>query len=161
MSFINFIDAAKDAGWQYEPCGLHPAEGGWRPNPAALDVGGARYPTLVRGCVRAGFTTTELYYHDGRVWWGDPTVQRDDQVTLAGLVVDEEVRRQGIGTEAVRDLKSIAGGLGISIMLEARPMGDYRAKRLTSKALVRWYKSLGFVPAYPGEGETILVWRHV
>lgn len=159
-AFNKIVDAAVAAGWGHEPCGSRPAGGGWAQNPAALSIGGSCYSTLLRHPVRIGLCSTEIYYHDGRVWWGDSTVARDDQVTVAGIVVDKQHRRQGHGKAAVRSLQSIAGLVGVSLLLEATPLGgEHKAARLTQRRLVQWYKSLGFVPAYPGEGDAILIWR--
>jgi hypothetical protein len=63
---------------------------------------------------------------------------------------------------AMKELQSIAASLGMEINLEVAPMGAFKAKgkrTIETRSLIRWYKSLGFRPAWPGEGETILVWR--
>ena len=162
MSLIKFIEAAKSHGWHHEPSGARSETGGWTPNPAAITWGRGHYPTLVRGAVRVAIENIDLYYHDGRAWRGDPHVQPDDRVTLAAIIVDGESRRQGLATEAMKDLQAIAASLGMEINLEVAPMGAFKAKghrTATTGRLIKWYKSLGFQPAWPGEGETILVWR--
>lgn len=162
MSLIKFIEAAQSHGWHHEPSGARSETGGWTPNPAAITWGRGHYPTLVRGAVRVAIENIDLYYHNGRAWRGDPHVQPDDRVTLAAIIVDGESRRQGLATAAMKDLQAIAASLGMEINLEVAPMGAFKAKgkrTIETRSLIRWYKSLGFQPAWPGEGETILVWR--
>lgn len=162
MSLLKFIDAAKSHGWHHEESGAISETGGWEPNPNAITWGCGHYPTLVRGAVRVAIENIDLYYHNGRAWRGDPTVQPDDRVTLAAIIVDGESRRQGLATAAMKDLQSIAASLGMEINLEVAPMGAFKAKgkrTIGMRSLIRWYKSLGFQPAWPGEGETILIWK--
>jgi len=162
MSLLKFIDAAKAGGWHHESSGARSETGGWMPNPNALTFGGGYYPTLVRGAVRVALENIDLYYHDHREWRGDPHVQPDDRVTIAAIVVDGESRRKGLATAAMRDLQSVATSLGMGFNLHACPMPAFKAKgkrTVTTGRLIRWYKSLGFLPAWPGESDTILVWR--
>lgn len=154
---LDFIEAAKKAGWLYEP------PGGPRPNPNALSIGGTTYSTLVSDGVRVAVGGLLLYFHDGRVWRGCPAADfSPTRVVVEALVVDPDRRRQGLATATVRRLQELAGGLGLELMLEATPIGLFKAKgqrEVTARRLVRWYKSLGFADAYPGEGDRILVWR--
>lgn len=162
MSLIKFFDAAKSRGWHHEPSGARSETGGWTSNPDALTIGGCTYPTLLRGPVAAAWSNTDLYYHNGRAWRGDPHDQPDDRIVLEGIVVSGESRRHGLATAAVRDLQSIAASLGKAIVLEAISLPAFKAKghrTVTTRRLIKWYKSLGFVPRWPSEGETILVWR--
>lgn len=162
MSVLKFIEAGQAAGWHYQPCGQHRPGSGWQANPDALTIGGCTFPTLLRGPVATAWSNFDLYYHNGKVWKGDPSDQPDDRITLEGIVVSGESRRQGLATAAVRDLQSIAASLGKSIVLEALPIAAFKAKgkrTIETRSLIRWYKSLGFEPRWPGEGDRILVWR--
>lgn len=149
----NFAKLAASRGWLFETA--------WtdhEPNPEALEIAGTRYATLVSadGLVKVGLVGTRLYHHDGRVWWGDPCFDVEpDRVTIAGIVVDPAHRRQGLGTAAVRSILAVADQGGFRLLLEAQPIG----KGISRRKLVQWYKGLGFEPAYPGEGETILCHR--
>lgn len=162
MSVLKFIEAGQAAGWHYQPCGTRSPSRAWQANPDALTIGGCTYPTLLRGPVATAWSNTDLYYHNGRVWKGDPHDQPDDRITLEGIVVSGESRRKGLATAAVRDLQSIAASLGKSIVLEATPITAFKAKgkrTIETRRLIKWYKSLGFEPRWPGEGDRILVWR--
>jgi GNAT superfamily N-acetyltransferase len=162
MSVLKFIAAAESAGWHYQPCGTRSPSGEWQANPDALTIGGCTFPTLLRGPVATAWGNTDLYYHGGRVWKGDPSDQADDRIVLEGIVVSGESRRHGLATAAVRDLQSIAASLGKAIVLEAVSIAAFKVKgqrTISPRRLVQWYKSLGFESRWPREGDRILVWR--
>lgn len=162
---LTFSAAAVDAdlGWAFFPASERLADGFLATPLAALKIGGVPYATLTRGHVSVALSGTGLHYHDGRVWIGDPTFDvRPDRVVISGIVVNGPHRRSGIATQAMRDLCSVADSIGFELMLEATPIDGFKHKgqrSITRRRLVRWYTSLGFEPAYPSEGDTILV-RH-
>lgn len=150
---LDLINAAKAAGWGYEP----------PRSPAALTLGGTTHSTLSSRGVQVAVGSLLLYYHDGRVWRGCPVADASEtRVVIEAIVVSPGHRRLGVATRAIRALQELAAGLGLELWLEATPIEAFKAKgqrTITTKKLVRWYKSLGFVDAYPGEGDRILKWR--
>lgn len=135
MDILTFAAAASAHGWSL----TLPSENG------------PRYATLSRGPVSVGLSQTPLYYHKGRVCWGDPCFgAQPGVIVIATLVVDAGSRRMGLATAAMRSLLSIDG---YRIVLEATPTEDGGMSR---QRLIRWYRSLGFSPAFPGKGEEIL-----
>lgn len=155
---LDFIEAAEADGWLYEPPG-RAAD----PNPKALTVGGTTYSTLVGDGVRVAVGSLLLYYHGGRVWRGCPVADASKtRVVIEAIVVDPARRRSGVGAETIKRLQGLAASLGLELWIEAVPIPQFKAKgqrTITGRRLVDWYKSLGFEPAYPGEGETILTWK--
>ena len=157
---LAFVEAAQARGWAYEPCGQRNVY--WEANPKALEVNGSTYPTLQTPCgvVRIGLDSIPLYYHNGRVWRGCTLDVRHDLIVIAAIVVRPEGRRQGLATEAMRQLLAVADEAGFTIELEAAPIPAFRAKgkrTIGARKLIAWYKSLGFSPKYPDEGNSILV----
>jgi GNAT superfamily N-acetyltransferase len=150
---LDLVRDAQAAGWRHEPPGRHGT------NPNALPFNGA---TLVGDGVRVCVGSLLLYYHDGRVWRGCPVTDASEtRVVVEAIVVDPDRRRHGVATLAVRALQELAAGLGLELWLEATPIEAFKAKGLrtiTTRQLVLWYKGLGFVDAYPGEGDRILKW---
>lgn len=157
------IALAADRGFTVELPSIVDADGGRSPNPKALRAHGGVCTTLVRGPVRIALSNIGLYYHDHRVWLGDPfTDQETKRVTMAAVVVEPGSRRKGEATSAVRDVLAICQEAGLWVQLEATPIADQKAKgqrAITRAGLIRWYGSLGFAPSYPGEGREILEWR--
>ncbi len=153
---LDLINAAKAAGWKYEPP---------QRNPNALTLGGTTHSTLIAPGVKVAVGSLLLYYHDGRVWRGCPVTDASEtRVVIEAIVVGPDFRRHGIATRAIRALQELAAGLGLELWAEATPIEAFKAKgqrTITTRKLVRWYKSLGFVDAYPGEGDRILKWSSV
>jgi GNAT superfamily N-acetyltransferase len=151
---LDFVSAAVAAGWRHEPHGRHEA------NPNALPFNGA---TIAADGVKACVGSLSLYYHDGRVWRGCPVAdQSDTRIVLEAIVVDPDRRRAGVATRTIRELQDIAKSLGLELWVEATPIGRYKAKgqrEISRRRLIKWYKGLGFIEAYPGEGDSILKWH--
>lgn len=66
--------------------------------------------------------------------------QKDDIVTLDKIVVPDDERNKGIGTEFMKRLISIADKYGFILALT--PSSDFGGSK---SRLVKFYKSLGFV----------------
>ena len=78
------------------------------------------------------------------------TTDHGGHIELVRLVVSEEHRGRGIGTQAVRELQS----QGKPIRLEAAP------EQGKKRALHRFYKRLGFRPIGTNFiGETVFQWN--
>ena len=153
---LDLIRAAEAAGWTYQA----PRGPGHDRNPNALTLGCTTYSTLVATGVQVALGNLLLYYHNGRPWRAD--VQPEGRVVIEAIVVKPEFRRHGIASKAIKGLQELAAGLDLELWLEATPIEAFKAKgqrTITTRRLVNWYKSLGFVEAYPGEGNTILKWR--
>lgn len=157
---LAFVEAATAHGWVFEPSTV-----GDKPNQNALPLGGCVYPTLRTHCgaVKVALDSIERYYHDGRVWLGCPTQARHDRIVIAAIVVAPEFRRKRFATETMKSLACIADEAGFDIEVEAAPMPAFKAKgqrTIQPRKLRDWYKSLGFVAKYPGEGDSILIRKH-
>jgi GNAT superfamily N-acetyltransferase len=160
---LAFVEAATAHGWTFEPCGGW--DKGWKPNPQAISVGGTVYPTLRdSSCeVQVGLDSIERYYHEGKVWLGCPTDARHDLIVIAAIVVSPGSRRKRFATEAMKSLIYIADEAWFDIELEAAPISAFKAKgqrQISTRKLRDWYKSFGFKPKFPDQGESILVRKH-
>lgn len=67
--------------------------------------------------------------------------QKDDLVTLDKIIVPDDNRDQGIGTEFMKKLMQIADKHGLLIALT--PSSDFGGSK---QRLISFYKSLGFEP---------------
>lgn len=156
---LSFVEAAQNRGWKYVPCMI--VQNSRRiHNPEAIRLNDGIYATIVSpdGVVKCALDHTLIYYHNGNVWRGDPTDVRQNLIIFAALVVEQGFRKSGIGTRAMKNLLEIADDLDMVVMLEASPIQKFssKTKNITQKKLIRWYKKLGFVTAYPNQGEQIL-----
>jgi GNAT superfamily N-acetyltransferase len=160
-SVMTVVEAAQKKGWTFERAtvGDHFDE-----NPKALSHCGRWYPTLITpdGLVKVALSNIILYYHNGNVWLGDPSENIPNLVVLAIIAVDPSARQKGHATKAMRCLQEIAKELSMELMLESAPMTSFKVKgqrMITYKKLINWYKKLGFVAAYPADGEEILCYN--
>jgi GNAT superfamily N-acetyltransferase len=157
---LAFAEAATAHGWVFEPATS--PDDKLQPNPKAFEINGNVYPTLRTHCgaVKVGLDSIPKHYHNGRVWRGCFTQIRHDVIVIAAIVVAPQFRRKRFATETMRSLISVADEAGFTVELEAAPMPAFRAtgqRTIGFRKLVSWYKSLGFSPKYPSEGESILI----
>jgi GNAT superfamily N-acetyltransferase len=156
---LSFVEVAQNRGWKYVPCMI--VQNGRRVcNPEAIRLNDGIYATIVSpdGVTKVALDHTLIYYHNGNVWRGDPTDVRQNLIIFAALVVEQSHRKSGHATHAMKKLLEIANDLNMVVMLEASPIQKFssKTKNITQKKLIRWYKKLGFVAAYPNQGEQIL-----
>jgi len=157
---LSFVEIAQKQGWKYIPCVVVADDGRRKVNPEAVHLNNGTYATIVSpdGLVQFALDHTIVYYHNGNVWRGDPTDIRNDLIIIAAVVVDKNFRRKGYGTKAIKNFLEIANVLNMKVMLEACPIHQFslKSKNITQKKLIQWYKKLGFVSAYPNQGDQIL-----
>lgn len=145
-----FSKAAVALGWRYVPA-IDPDT--FNSNADALDVGGRTFSTIISpdGNVKVGLSSTAIYMHNNNVWYGDPSEWKPDQLTLTGIYVNPNARNQGLASQAMRFVNSLADQLGMTLSLEPMPFkhkGEPKGtKRMTSTQLKKWYSQLGYNPS--------------
>lgn len=102
--------------------------------------GGLQYPTFEHEGMRLGLgagRTLDVHYGVVVVEPGAP-----DDVLVAALLVDKDVRRQGRGRATMRLLTALADELKITLYIEPEPLEKWGAPRAD---LAKFYVSCGFV----------------
>lgn len=97
---------------------------------------------------KAQYDTTDTRSHyiniqGGEASWSFETPYKPNEpiITLHGLVIDEDKRAQGIGTELLNKVKQVSKDTGLPIELFAVPI---RNSTMTMEQLIEWYKRRGF-----------------
>lgn len=150
-----FAEEASKIGWKVEWASIPPS---WKSNPNALKFGSSTYPTLISpdNKVKVALDSRSINPHKGYVsvsMHGEP-----NSITIAGIYVDPEHRRSGLGTMAMEFLKSLADKLHIRLQLEPAQIADLikkGEKAPSSSKLLKWYKKLGFTDKVSGISDVL------
>ena len=146
----------KERDYSYEPA--------WDPKretTGALSIGGYRYPTFIAPDAKAriALDSTDLYLYKGSVRVGDPSVRNPKQWTLQGLIVNPEVRGQGVGGQTLQHLQEAADAAGVTLIAEPVQMRQFVARgqqALTTKQLTDWYLRHGWKQREPGSNQILI-----
>lgn len=128
----NLRKALIEAGWQALDT---------RSNPRAYtDAAGKRFGTLERNGVRVALSIGEELVDER----GDVMVyltEEPSDAILRVLIVDAASRRQGLASQALRDISHLADASGTTLCLEPSPIED---KPLDATSLASLYSKFGF-----------------
>lgn len=101
-----------------------------------------------RGAVRVHLVWGDMYEHDGSVYLADAGASRP--MTIAAIVVDANVRKNGAAREALRNLIDLARQHNFThVFLEPASMGRKHRAKMDDAALRAWYLREGFVEKSP------------
>lgn len=134
-------------GWKYEAPNINNET-----NPNAI-TNGATFPTFVSpdGNVKIALSTNDIYSYKGRILDADAWDTPEGQLTLSAFITDEKVRGQGLGTNALKFLHSIADNLGIKLVAQPVRIQKFAGKKsLITQKLDSWYKKHGWKDREPG-----------
>lgn len=111
--------------------------------------GGQGFKTFISedGNVKIAVDNAPIFVHRGDVRMGDPTDRTPNTLTVQGLIVEPDVRGQGLASKAMQELHKAADEAGITLVGQPGRMGDFVTKgqkSLSTEELVVWYKKLGW-----------------
>jgi len=107
------------------------------------DCAGSRYPTFVRNDVTLAISAYRtLVTHRGEVFVYEG---EDADAVVEMISVSTGSRRQGLATEALKDLCALAEQCGVTLYIEPAPVGK-KEPGVTPTMLAAWYARFGFAP---------------